>query len=55
MMGSVNGDPMLRRVKQESDQLQYSPEPQPPHPQPLHPRQMPIMQPPEVKLVKRLC
>ncbi|KOB77123.1 putative retinoid X receptor [Operophtera brumata] len=50
MMGSVNGDPMLHRVKQETDQLQYSPEPQPPHPQPLHPRQMPIMQPPELEL-----
>lgn len=56
MMSAVSGEPLLRRVKQETDAPpQYSPpEPQPPHPQPLHPRTMPMMQPPEVriKLVK---
>ncbi|XP_075982550.1 estrogen-related receptor isoform X3 [Anticarsia gemmatalis] len=52
MMSAVSGEPMLRRVKQETDQQpQYSPpEPQPPHPQPLHPRTMPMMQPPELEL-----
>ncbi|XP_028031245.1 steroid hormone receptor ERR1 isoform X1 [Bombyx mandarina] len=47
MMSAVSGEPMLRRVKQETDPSpQYSPpEPQPPHPQPLHPRPMPLMQP----------
>lgn len=50
MISAVSGEPMLRRVKQETDATpQYSsPEPQPPHPQPLHPRQMPMMQSPEV-------
>lgn len=45
-------EPLLRRVKQETDPTpQYSPpEPQPPHPQPLHPRSMPMMQPPELDL-----
>ncbi|XP_026725744.1 steroid hormone receptor ERR1 isoform X2 [Trichoplusia ni] len=47
MMSAVSGEPMLRRVKQETDPTpQYSPpEPQPPHTQPLHPRTMPMMQP----------
>ncbi|KAH9628277.1 hypothetical protein HF086_017352 [Spodoptera exigua] len=46
-MSAVSGEPMLRRVKQETEPPpQYSPpEPQPPHPQPLHPRTMPMMQP----------
>lgn len=56
MMSAVSGEPMLRRVKQETDPSpQYSPpEPQSPHAQPLHPRQMPMMQPPEVKMVNTL-
>ncbi|XP_035449258.2 steroid hormone receptor ERR1 isoform X2 [Spodoptera frugiperda] len=47
LMSAVSGEPMLRRVKQETEPPpQYSPpEPQPPHPQPLHPRTMPMMQP----------
>lgn len=47
LMSAVSGEPMLRRVKQETEPPpQYSPpEPQPPHAQPLHPRTMPMMQP----------
>uniref|UniRef100_A0A2A4K0Q3 Uncharacterized protein n=1 Tax=Heliothis virescens TaxID=7102 RepID=A0A2A4K0Q3_HELVI len=47
LMSAVGGEPMLRRVKQETEPPpQYSPpEPQPPHTQPLHPRTMPMMQP----------
>ncbi|KAG6442521.1 hypothetical protein O3G_MSEX002393 [Manduca sexta] len=49
MMSAVSGEPMLRRVKQETDPPpQYSTEPPAPHAQPLHPRPMPMMQPPEV-------
>ncbi|XP_030037890.1 steroid hormone receptor ERR2 isoform X9 [Manduca sexta] len=51
MMSAVSGEPMLRRVKQETDPPpQYSTEPPAPHAQPLHPRPMPMMQPPEVPL-----
>ncbi|XP_030037904.1 steroid hormone receptor ERR2 isoform X11 [Manduca sexta] len=51
MMSAVSGEPMLRRVKQETDPPpQYSTEPPAPHAQPLHPRPMPMMQPPELEL-----
>ncbi|KAJ8713816.1 hypothetical protein PYW08_007436 [Mythimna loreyi] len=46
LMSAVSGEPMLRRVKQETEPPpQYSPPEQPPLTQPLHPRNMPMMQP----------